>query len=59
MAQNFRWIGDIKSSHSKAIPREKWEENQSIIVEKYASMTLIELRNWMAKNRGFSATYVY
>jgi hypothetical protein len=57
MAQIIRWKGDTQCSHSKTIPQQRWGEHQAIIIEKYASMTLMELKQWMEENRGFSATY--
>ncbi|KAG7287093.1 hypothetical protein NEMBOFW57_006598 [Staphylotrichum longicolle] len=38
------------------IPDDVWEKFKPIIVEKYETMTLVELRNWMEQEHSFSAT---
>ncbi len=40
------------------IPNEVWEEFRPVMVEKYKTMTLSEVRDWMKQEHNFSATCV-
>ncbi|KAK3906317.1 hypothetical protein C8A05DRAFT_29820 [Staphylotrichum tortipilum] len=41
------------------IPNEVWEDLRPIMVEKYKTMTLSEVRDWMKREHNFSATRQY